>query len=218
LCLSVPAVAPEQEARLLHHQAVLQDMFMSLGYRVRLVNEGHATVLAALADNQFNGIGISLGAGMCNGCLSYFSVPVLTFSYGKGGDFIDRSASEVTEMSVSEVRIIKETELDLGRGPANRVEHALQIFHDHLIRGVLQRLQQAIEGTTNLPKIHQPLPLVLGGGTVMPAGFLDRFRKIFKEFRFALPISEVVLTEDPLTATARGACLAAAAEEATGIA
>lgn len=213
LCLALPAVAPGLEPRSVYQEAVLKDLFMSMGYRVRLVNEGHATVLACLEESQLNGIGISLGAGMCNGCLSYLSVPVLTFGYHRGGDYIDQATAAVTEMSPSEIRLAKETELDLSRSPGNRVENALQIFHDELIRGILNRLQEAIEASTNLPRIHQSMPLVLGGGTVMPRGFLERFRKIFSEFSFSIPISEVMLAAEPLTATARGAYLAAIAEE-----
>lgn len=186
---------------------------MAMGYRVKVVNEGLATVYAALEATQFNGIGISFGAGMCNGCLSYLSIPVLTFGYLKGGDYIDQSVASVMDMLPSEVRVVKEAELDLSRSPANRVESALQVFHDELMRSALAALKDAVRASNNLPQIHRPMPMVLGGGTVLPKGFLDRFKKILSEFNFPIAISEVRLVDDPLTATARGAHLAAVAEE-----
>jgi hypothetical protein len=213
LCLTIPSVSSAMESRLVYQEAVLKDLFMGMGYRVRTVHKGHATVLASLENNQFNGIGINLGAGMCNGCLSYLSVPVITFGYSKGGDYIDQSVAAVTDMSLTDVRLAKEAELDLSRRPTNRTETALQIFYDEVIRGLLDRLSKVFVGSSNLPKIHKPMPLVLGGGTVMAKGFLARFQKIFGEFSFPIPISEIALVEDPLTAAARGAYLAAVAEE-----
>ncbi|MEN8257692.1 MAG: hypothetical protein ABFS09_07500 [Thermodesulfobacteriota bacterium] len=61
----------------------------SLGYRPISINEGLATIMSELANDNFTGIGISMGGGMCNICLSYLSVPVLNFSVQKGGDYID---------------------------------------------------------------------------------------------------------------------------------
>jgi len=47
----------------------------------------------------------------------------------------------------------------------------------------------------------------------MPKGFLSRFEKILAEFSFPIPVSGVRLANDPLTATVRGALIAAMSEE-----
>jgi hypothetical protein len=45
----------------------------------------------AVYTHNFSGIGVSCG-GMCNVCLTYLSVPVISFSVPKGDDYIDTSA------------------------------------------------------------------------------------------------------------------------------
>ena len=55
--------------------------------------EGLAVVFGELADSNFSGIGISCGSGLCNVCLAVLSVPVISFSVPKAGDFIDSQAA-----------------------------------------------------------------------------------------------------------------------------
>ena len=55
-------------------------MLEDLGYDVRAINEGLAVVLAELVANDFTGVGISFGGGMCNVCLAYLGLPAVTFS------------------------------------------------------------------------------------------------------------------------------------------
>ena len=60
-----------------------------MGYKAVAINEGLAVVFAELENNNFTGIGISCGGGMCNGTLAYLSIPSIMFSIAKGGDFVD---------------------------------------------------------------------------------------------------------------------------------
>jgi len=53
---------------------------------------------------------------------------------------------------------------------------------------------------------------VLAGGTSKPNGFRDRFEKALRRRTLPLQISEVRMASDPLSATARGALVAALAE------
>ncbi|MFW3147052.1 MAG: DUF362 domain-containing protein, partial [Thermoplasmatota archaeon] len=46
-------------------------------------------VFSELEDENFTGLGISAGGGMCNVCLAYLSIPLVTFSITKGGDYLD---------------------------------------------------------------------------------------------------------------------------------
>ena len=66
-----------------------------MGYRAVAINEGLAVVFSELEDQNFTGIGISCGGGMCNVTLAYLSIPSIMFSITKGGDFIDRSVGAV---------------------------------------------------------------------------------------------------------------------------
>ena len=45
--------------------------------------------LAELADDGFTGIGVSCGGGMFNVCVAYKTIPAITFSVARGGDWID---------------------------------------------------------------------------------------------------------------------------------
>ncbi len=213
VCISVPAVPPGWEHRLLYHEAILKNYFMSLGYRVKTINEGLAVILTELAETYFSGIGISMGGGMCNVCFSYLSLPILTFSIPKAGDYIDHSVAAVMDMLPTEVRLIKENELDFTHAPRNRVQNALHIFYDELIYTVLTTLRQELAKSNKLPQVHQPIPIVLAGGTAMPRGFLARFEKVLTEFTFPVPIAGVRLAKDPPTATVRGSLISAMSEE-----
>ena len=64
-------------------------MLDELGYEATSINEGLAVVYGELEDSNYTGIGISCGGGLCNVCLAYLSVPVLSFSIPKAGDYID---------------------------------------------------------------------------------------------------------------------------------
>ncbi len=213
VCISIPAVPAGWEHRLVYHEAILKNYFMSMGFRVKTINEGLAVVLTELSENFFNGIGISMGGGMCNVCLSYLSLPVLTFSVPKGGDYIDQSVSTVMDMLPTEIRVIKENELDFTHAPRNRVQNALHIFYDEVIFNLLQTLKSELSKSNKLPQNQQPMPIVLAGGTAMPKGFVSRFEKILAEFTFPIPIGGVRLARDPLTATVRGALIAAMSDE-----
>ena len=48
-----------------------------------------------MEDDSFTGMGISAGGGMCNVCLAYLSVPLVSFSINKGGDYIDDATASV---------------------------------------------------------------------------------------------------------------------------
>jgi hypothetical protein len=70
-------------------------------------------------------------------------------------------------------------------------------------------LRARIASAQKRPRLEQPVPLVLSGGTAMPKGFLDRFMKILHAEEFPLRLSEVRVSGDPLHSTARGALMAA---------
>ena len=83
----------------------MQQVLSDLGYEVNSINEGLATVYAEMEESNYSGIGISCGGGLCNVCLAYLSVPVLSFSMPKAGDFIDHSAASVTGERANRIRI-----------------------------------------------------------------------------------------------------------------
>jgi hypothetical protein len=169
-------------------------------------------VLAELAKESFTGIGISCGGGMCNVAVSYLSIPSLTFSLAQGGDFIDSAVGEVVREPATRVKAIKEETLDLSRPGGDKIDKALHIYYDRLIESLVEELIRAVTRSQRLPRSDQPLPIVLAGGTAKPNGFRDRFEKALRRRTLPFQVADVRLASDPLTATARGALVAALAE------
>lgn len=212
LAFSVPAAAGDMEAELTYHEETLKNYLRGRGYNPIAVNEGLAVVLAELADESFTGIGISCGGGMCNVALSYLSIPSLTFSITKGGDFIDSSVGQVVHEPATRIKAIKEDDLDLTRPSEDKIIKALQIYYDKLIQALVDELYRTVTRTQKLPRTDKPLPIVLAGGTSKPHGFRDRFEQALLRRQMPFEVGEIRIADDPLTATARGTLVAALAE------
>ncbi len=194
---------------LVYHEAMLRDMLNQMGYNAKGVNEGLAVVFSELEKENFSGIGISCGGGMCNVALAFMSIPVMTFSIAKAGDYIDRSVGMVTGEMATRIRTIKEESLDLSGTPHNKYENALHVYYDDVILSLVESLRASLAETKNMPRIDRAIPIVLSGGTAKPKGFIDKFRQAIERDGFPLEISEIRMAEDPLTATARGCLIAA---------
>jgi hypothetical protein len=212
IAFSVPAASAETGADITYHEETLKRYLKGRGYTPLAVNEGLAVVLAELANESFTGIGISCGGGMCNVALSYLSIPSLAFSIAQGGDFIDSAVGSVVHESATRVKAIKEDNLDLTRSTDDKIKKALHIYYDKLIQTLVDELHRAVARSQKLPRTDKPLPIVLAGGTAMPTGFRDRFEQTLRKRTLPFEVGEVRLASDPLTATARGALVAALAE------
>jgi actin-like ATPase involved in cell morphogenesis len=213
LAFSVPAGAGDREAQLTYHEAMLRRHFESLGYRAVAINEGLAVIFSELEDQNFTGIGISCGGGMCNVGLAFLSIPSILYGIAKGGDSIDRSVGAVVNEHATRVKVIKEESLDLSRAPKDKFEKALHIYYQDLVETLVQSLQTAISKAESLPKSDRAIPIVLSGGAAKPKGFRELFEKSLRAQSLPLAISEVRMASDPLTATARGALIAAMFEK-----
>jgi hypothetical protein len=150
---------------------------------------------------------------MCNGTLAFLSIPSIMFSIGKGGDFIDASAGNVINEHATRVKVLKEESLDLSKAPKDKLDKALHIYYEDLVLSLTEALRQALGHAEKLPKSDRPLPIVLSGGTAKPKGFKDLFEKALRNRRLPIDISGVRMASDPLTATARGALIAAMYEK-----
>jgi hypothetical protein len=213
LAFSVPAAAEGREADLTYHEAALRGFFESLGYKSVAINEGLAVVLSELEEENFTGIGISCGGGMCNGTLAYLSIPSIMFSIPKGGDFIDASVGGVVNEHAQRVKVIKEEGLDLTRSPKDKFEKALLVYYEDLVQHLAEALRRSISRAEKLPRTDRPVPIVLSGGTAKPRGFKEMFEKALRSRSVPIEIGQVRIASDPLTATARGALIAAIYEK-----
>ncbi len=213
ICFSVPAPPLGGEDGLTYHEATIEQVLNQLGYgNITSVNEGVAVIYSELEDSNYTGFGISCGGGLCNVALAYMSVPVLSFSLAKGGDFIDQSAANVTGEMVNRVRLAKEEGFHFNGHFSDKVQQALTVYYDDMIASIVQGLRDAFSGSRAVPKFGRSVPLVLSGGGVLPDGFRERFEKALNAASLPVGISEVRLARRPLEATARGALIAALSE------
>jgi hypothetical protein len=208
---SVPARVDNQEDGLAYHEASIRQILTALGYDASPIEEGLAVVFSELAASNYSGFGISCGSGLCNVCLAELSVPVISFSIPKAGDFIDTHAAAVTGEGATRMRVQKEQTFQLNGRDGDRVQNALTVYHDEVIRTLTKTLRSKIGSAPQLPKLNRPVPVVLSGGTAMPKGFSERFTTALRTRDFPVRVSEVRLSTDPLNATARGALMAALA-------
>jgi len=210
---SVPAAVDNEEGGLAHHQASIEQILVDLGYDPTPIEEGLAVVFGELAASNYSGFGISCGSGLCNVCLVELSLPVVSFSIPKAGDYIDAHTAAVIGERATRVRVQKEQSFRLNGGGSDRVRNALTVYHNDVIGTLAETLRARIASAQQLPKLNRPVPVVLSGGTAMPKGFTERFVAALRTQDFPVRISEVRLSADPLNATARGALMAALANE-----
>ena len=209
LFFSVPAPDPVNVGNLAYHERSCQEMLAELGYQARSISEGLAVVFAELESSNYTGIGISCGSGMCNVCLAVLSVPVISFSLPKAGDFIDSRAAGATGEVSHRIRVRKERSFSLNGFGGDLVQNALTVYYEEVVYSLLEALRDNLSAAQRLPRLEQPVPMVLSGGTVLPRGFFDFFRKALAKCELPVKLSEVRVSAEPLYSTARGALMAA---------
>jgi hypothetical protein len=211
---SVPAAPLHNPADENHtyHEASLKQMFHQMGFEPQSINEGLAVIYSELEDSNYSGIGISLGGGLCNVAVAYLSMPTIAFSIPKAGDFIDAGAAAVTGDLAIRVRMAKEQSFHFNGSFPDKLHQVLTVYYDDMIASLLGAMKEAFSASRRLPKFNKAVPLVLSGGTALPAGFRDRFAKALHSANLPVAVSEIRLARDPLNSTARGALVAALTE------
>jgi len=168
----------------------------------------HQDIYNEYSDTSDLGLTIDSVASVAGAVAGTFDTTV-TFSITKGGDYLDDAVASVTGMVNTRVRSFKENGFDLKRSPSNSVEDALQVYYDDLIVTLVKALKQSVMTTTTTNKVDRPIPVVLSGGTAKVSGFKDRFEQVLKAENIPLDFSKIRVAKDPLTATAKGALMAA---------
>ena len=202
---SVPADPIDSDFDVIYHASTVRSVLEGLWYKdIYKMNEGLAVIYSELEDEQFTGVGISLGAGMVNVAYSFLGMPIFSFSLARSGDWIDKNAATVTNETSNVVQYTKEAGMNLQK-PKNNIENAISVYYKALIEYIVQQFNELYESTDpkKLPNIMAPIKIIVSGGTSMIGGFLDTFKQVI-ETGFPVPISEVVLAKDPLFAVANG--------------
>jgi hypothetical protein len=127
----------------------------------------------------------------------------------KAGDYIDTQAAIVTGDLATRTRIRKEEAFHLNGLTGERVQDALTVYYQDMLVTLVESLRNQISSAQRLPKLEQSIPLVLSGGTAVPKGFLEQFKKVLQAHQLPVKLSEIRISADPLNSTARGALMAA---------
>ena len=210
---SVPGDPIDSDLSVVYHKDLFDAVLRSLGYAPHHIIEGHAVVFSDLADEDFTGIAISCGGGMFNICVAYKSMPTLTFSTSRGGDWVDNNVAQVLGIKPSKAALLKEKGVDI-LNPKNREEDAIAIYYRNLINYTLTNIKERFEAAENMPSFPDPIVIVFSGGTSMPINFIELVREIFGKMEFPVEVKEIRHAEDALHATAKGALTAALLEAA----
>jgi hypothetical protein len=208
----IPAPSIDRDNDTVYHEGIVASILKKLGFSPRSMNEGHAVVYSELADAGFTGIGVSCGGGMFNVCIAYKTIPAVTFSVARGGDWIDRHVAKVMGIQRTRATAIKEGGIDL-MNPQTREEEAVTLYYRNLISYVLSNLKQRFQLTRDVPQFDEPVEVVTAGGTSMATGFVQLFAEELKRVNFPLKIASVRGADDPMTSVVRGTLIAAALEE-----
>ena len=207
LYFSVPANPIDANYNVIFHETMFRSFFTNLGYNAKPINEAHAIVLSELADEDFTGLAISFGAGMTNVGLSYLSIPALSFSVAKAGDWIDENAATAAGVTVSKITSIKEAGVDIVN-PQNTQEFAISAYYRNLINYVVKNLSLRLERTDDVPSFPKPITVILSGGTSLVGNFTTLFEEEIKKYKFPFTIDKVKVAEDQLNSVAQGCLIA----------
>jgi hypothetical protein len=215
VCFCIPASSIDRENDTVYHEGIVSGILRKLGYTPRSMNEAHAIVYSSLAEQDFTGIGVSCGAGMFNVCVAYKTIPAMTFSVSRGGDWIDEHVAKVMGIPKVRATAIKESDVDL-MAPRSREEEAVVLYYRNLISYVLQNFKQRFLLARDVPQFGEPIEVVIGGGTSLIGGFVEVFAEELKKIDLPIPISGVRRADDALSAVVRGCLIAANLDQQRG--
>lgn len=218
----VPAPAINESVNVRYHQKVMQAILDNVKTEGRTlqafpINEARALVISQIPDKT--GIGISFGAGMVNISYCLYGMSIYEFSIVGSGDWIDMESARVTGnlekvdggMMKPKVLVSKAKEkVNLGGVmPETNLEKAIFINYQILIENVAKGISDGFRQNEQKARSEKPMPIIVAGGTSMPEGFLDLFKKVFASQKMPFQIGDVTRAAEPLYAIAEG-CLVAA--------
>jgi hypothetical protein len=207
----IPAPSIDTENNITYHEGVFKRIFTELGYQVESFNEAMAIIYSQCQQDQFTGLAFSFGAGMVNVCLAYKSVPVVTFSVARAGDWIDEQTAMSLGTVPNRITKIKESNTDLtnflvGSKKERRIREAIVYYYREMIRYSLDQIKTKLSESAGNLDLPESLSVVVSGGTSMATGFLTLFNQVLEEYKgtFPVQIKDVKQAEDPMTAVAEG--------------
>jgi len=207
---SIPAESLDSGKSITYHERVFGRILNAIGVNNAPLNEAMAIIYSECRKERFSGIGISMGAGMVNVCVSYRGVETLKFSIEQSGDWIDNNVAESLNMVPNRVTNIKEKYFDMTEGfskhknkKIRRTLEAIEYYYSAMMTTIIKKIIKEFDEKVDLD-LEEALPVVVSGGTSMPNGFIDVFRKEFSNHDLPFELSEIRKAGNPLTAVANG--------------
>jgi len=211
IVFSIPAtvIGNSDDFNVEYHSMSISSLIESLGYKPHPLNEAYAVIVSELENaKEVTGLGFSFGAGLVNVAFVYKGMLLFEFSINKSGDFIDQESSRATGTSESMINHIKEKQLDLlnNSEDISPEERALVFTHTHVIKNTIKQMIKAFTETNNV-NIIDPVPIVISGGTTLPNGFVDIFKKELDSQDLPFDYTKIISAKDRLTAVSKGCLL-----------
>jgi len=215
----VPAPSVDSVNNITYHEGVFHRIFTDLGYQAHSFNEAMAIIYSHCQDEQFTGLSFSFGAGMVNVCLAYKSIPVVTFSVARSGDWIDECVAAAMGTVPNRITAIKEKNTDLqnfmvGNKKERRIREAIVYYYREMIRYSLDQIKNKLTNATGNLDLPESVSIIVSGGTSMATGFLPLFKEVLFEYQedFGFDVKNVRHADDPMTAVAEGLLVKALSE------
>jgi len=210
---SVPAAPVDEDRDVVYHRGVFERIVEECGYEAYPTNEAMGIIYSECVKEQFSGLAISFGSGMCNIALAINGIEGMSFSVARGGDWIDAGAAKAVGSTQARMCALKEKGVDL-MNPEGREQEALALYYRELINYCIKHIQEQFAIIKDRFSLPNAIPLVISGGTSMAGSFPEFFEKVFakKRKRFPIEISEIRPANEPLNAVARGLLIQAMQE------
>jgi len=207
---SIPAEAIDLERSVTYHEKVFSRILGSIGVNHKSINESMAIVFAECEKENYTGIGISFGAGMCNVACSYKGVEVFKFATTRSGDWIDLNVAQSLNITQNRVTNIKEKYLDLSKDfmdtsnkKTRRTLEALNYYYFAMIEYTIKNIIKQFEQKFDL-EVDEKLPIIVSGGTSLANGFLQLFKDSIGNHGLPFEVSEIRQPKNPLTCVSQG--------------
>jgi len=207
---SIPSKAIDDTKSVVYHEKVFSRILSDLGVNNKSLNEAMAIIYSECSQENFSGIGISFGAGMCNVACAFKGVEALKFSTARSGDWVDKNVSESLNIIQNRVTSIKEKSLNLSIGFENeknpktrRILEALYYYYENLIEYTIKKIIKEFNDNIDV-EIEDSIPIIVSGGTSLPEGFLELFINSINKYDIPFNISEIRMAKNPLTAVSQG--------------
>lgn len=196
-CLTIPGGYELTE----DHQSLdirfLKQLVTLRGYSAKLISPGHATVLAELSESSFSGVGISLGATVCEFALIHCGREL-------GRCSIAGQIGELTE----ELRIHDQrSEID-----QTKRDSWMRNFQRQLTT-IFTEARDTLLLKGSLKLMPQPTSVICTGGITAADGFIRPLQLAWNRSNWPIKTLQIRITSNPKFTIARGGLIQALLEE-----